>query len=203
MRRALIQTLATLLVLNTGIARADVYAFTDTAGVTHFSNVPNDARYQLLLRSPPDEPVPSDGKHTRRWLKASSQYDPMIERAARTSTLHPALIRAVIVVESGFNPRARSKRGAQGLMQLMPDTARRYGVRDAYDPKANIDGGARYLADLIQRFGNNLELALAAYNAGEGAVERSGNRMPPFGETQRYVPNVLRVYHALLAQQKS
>jgi soluble lytic murein transglycosylase-like protein len=117
--------------------------------------------------------------------------------------VRPELVRAVIVVESAFNPRALSKRGAQGLMQLRPSTARRYGVSDAFDPEQNIMAGAHYLRDLMARFGNDLELALAAYNAGEDAVERYGRSIPPFSETRLYVPNVMRVYRKLLAQQRS
>ncbi len=118
--------------------------------------------------------------------------------------MRPELVRAVIVVESAFNPRAVSKRGAQGLMQLQPSTARRYGVSDAFDPEQNITAGAHYLRDLLARFGNDLELTLAAYNAGEGAVERATAavfRRSPRRAT--YVPNVMRVYHALLAQPRS
>src|SRR6267142_68403 len=103
-----------------------------------------------------------------------------IGRAARSAAVRPELVRAVIVVESAFNPRALSKRGAQGLMQLRPSTARRYGVSDAFDPEQNIMAGAHYLRDLMARFGNDLELALAADNAGEDAGERYGGSIPPF-----------------------
>src|SRR5580704_17052152 len=179
------------------VAHADIYSFVDEAGVTHFSNVPVDKRYRLLLATPVVERAePRAGK----WLAKSAQYDPMIDRAARSAAVRPELVRAVIVVESAFNPHAVSKRGAQGLMQLRPATARRYGVADAFDPEQNVAGGARYLRDLLERYGNNLELTLAAYNAGEGAVERYGRSVPPFAETRRYVPAVLRVYRALLAR---
>jgi soluble lytic murein transglycosylase-like protein len=127
----------------------------------------------------------------------------MIERAARSAAVQPELVRAVIVVESAFNPRAVSKRGALGLMQLKPSTARHYGVSNAFDPEQNITAGAHYLRDLMLRFGNNMELALAAYNAGEDAVERYGRNIPPFSETRQYVPNVMRVYRKLLAQERT
>jgi soluble lytic murein transglycosylase-like protein len=183
-----------------GVAHADIYSFVDAAGVTHFSNVPVDKRYRLLLATPVEERAqPRPGK----WLAKSALYDPMIERAARSAAVRPELVRAVIVVESAFNPRAVSKRGAQGLMQLRPSTARHYGVSDAFDPEQNITAGAHYLRDLMARFGNDLELALAAYNAGEDAVERYGRSIPPFSETRQYVPNVMRVYRKLLAQQRS
>ena len=180
------------------LAEADIYSFVDDAGVTHFSNVPVDGRYRLLLASPPEESAEPPGK----YLTKSASYDPMIERAARSASLRPELVRAVIVVESAFNPRAVSKRGAMGLMQLRPSTARRYGVSNAFDPEQNITAGAHYLRDLLARFGNNLELTLAAYNAGEEAVERYGRSIPPFSETRQYVPTVMRVYEKLLAQQR-
>src|SRR5246127_3264388 len=181
-----------------GISRADIYSFVDSSGVTHFSNVPVDGRYKLLLATPAEEPTAQPGK----WLAKSADYDPLIERAALAAAVRPELVRAVIVVESAFNPHAVSKRGAQGLMQLKPSTARRYGVSNAFDPEQNITAGAHYLRDLLRRFGNDLELTLAAYNAGEDAVERYGRSIPPFSETRHYVPAVLRVYRSLLAQQR-
>ena len=181
------------------VAHADIYSFVDDSGVTHFSNVPVDGRYHLLLAEPAEAPPAQPGK----WLAKSTDYDPLIERAARAAALRPELVRAVIVVESAFNPRAVSKHGALGLMQLKPSTARRYGVSNAFDPEQNITAGAHYLRDLLARFGNDLELTLAAYNAGEEAVERYGRSIPPFSETRHYVPTVLRVYRKLLAQQRS
>jgi soluble lytic murein transglycosylase-like protein len=179
---------------------ADVFAYTDAQGVPHFSNVPADPRYQLLIASPSDDTAGLPPGKVRGWITKSAAYDSYIEAAARTNTVHAALIRAVIVVESGFNPRAVSKRGAKGLMQLLPETARRYGAADVFDPGQNILAGTRYLGDLIVRFDSNLELALAAYNAGEDAVARYGGHIPPYKETLQYVPNVLLVYRALMAQ---
>jgi soluble lytic murein transglycosylase-like protein len=184
-------------------ARADIYAYTDAAGTTHFSNVPNDSRYLLIARTPEENPaIPgADAKRAAVWLSRSASYDAAIERAAAAASVHAELLRAVIVVESGFNPRAISRRGAIGLMQLLPATARRYGAFNAFDPEQNIHAGARYLAALLARFGDkNLDLVLAAYNAGENAVERYGRRVPPYRETRAYVPNVLKVYHALRAR---
>jgi soluble lytic murein transglycosylase-like protein len=100
----------------------------------------------------------------------------------------------VITVESGYNPRARSRKGASGLMQLIPATAKRFGVTNVWNPLDNIRGGARYLRELLGMFNDNMPLALAAYNAGEGAVMRSGNAIPPYPETRRYVPRVLEYY---------
>ena len=108
--------------------------------------------------------------------------------------MDPALIHAVIAVESGYNPSARSSAGAVGLMQLMPGTAKRYGVKNRLDPAQNIHGGARYLRDLQVMFDNNLQLVLAAYNAGEEAVRKYGRRIPPYRETAAYVPKVMQLY---------
>jgi soluble lytic murein transglycosylase-like protein len=187
--------------------RADIYAYTDGAGTAHFTDHPNDPRYKLILRTPltpaPDKAgaQSADAQRASAWLARSAQYDAAISRAAGEAKVRPELVRAVIVVESGFNPRAVSRRGAIGLMQLLPSTARRYGAFNAFDPEQNIHAGARYLADLITRYGvEKLELVLAAYNAGENAVEKYGRRIPPYKETQAYVPNVLRMYQALRAQ---
>jgi soluble lytic murein transglycosylase-like protein len=185
------------------LCRADIYAYTDSSGTTHFSNVPDDVRYKLIVRAPVETPagVPADARRAAAWLARSGEYDAAIARAAGAANVQAELVRAVIVVESGFNPRAISHRGAIGLMQLLPSTARRYGAFNAFDPEQNIHAGARYLADLITRYGKDkLELVLAAYNAGENAVARYGGRVPPYRETRAYVPNVLRMYRALLVQ---
>ena len=123
-----------------------------------------------------------------------STFDKHILAAAAETKVDAGLIKAVISVESGYNPLARSPKGATGLMQLMPETARRYGVKDIRDPRENIHGGARYLRDLMAMFGNDLHLVLAAYNAGEEAVMKYGRRIPPFAETVAYVPKVLSRY---------
>ena len=105
----------------------------------------------------------------------------------------PALVHAVITAESNYDPEALSRAGAMGLMQLMPGTARRFGVADPWDPEQNVHGGVRYLRELLDRF-QNLKLALAAYNAGEGAVEQHGNQVPPYQETQTYVQRVMGLF---------
>ena len=122
--------------------------------------------------------------------RGESEYDVLIERHATRHRVRPELVRAVIQVESAFNPVARSNKGAVGLMQLMPRTAAEVGVEDPYDPAQNIAGGVLYLRALLDRFDGNEELALAAYNAGPGAVERYGQRIPPYRETQAYVEKV-------------
>jgi soluble lytic murein transglycosylase-like protein len=119
-----------------------------------------------------------------------AQIDALVEQNAATWQVDPALIKAVIANESGFNANATSSVGAQGLMQLMPATAASLGVRDAYDPAQNVAGGARYLRGLLDRFGGDKRLAIAAYNAGPGAVEKYGD-VPPYAETRNYVQNVL------------
>lgn len=184
-------------------AYADIYSYTDGQGVTHFSNVPTDSHFTLLLSAPPEDSPAISLKTRVDWLARSAEFDPTILTAAKAQSLPAALVRAVIVVESGFNPRAVSKKGAIGLMQLQPATARRYGVKDIYNPEQNIRAGTHYLSDLLARFDSNLELALAAYNAGEQAVERYGRHVPPFAETQSYVPNVMKVFRRLTDQAES
>ena len=187
-----------LLAVATGAVRADIYAFTDDRGVTHFTNVPADPRYAMLLKAAVEVKQTQAGERlSPSMLARSAGFDAYIAAAAESSAVHPDLLRAVIVVESGFNANAVSRRGAQGLMQLMPATARHYGVHDSFDPAQNIAGGARYLRTLLDRYDNDLHLVLAAYNAGERAVENAGRRIPPFKETRAYVPRVLKVFRTL------
>jgi soluble lytic murein transglycosylase-like protein len=127
-------------------------------------------------------------------------FEREITEAAHLSQVEPELLRAVIAVESNYNPRAVSKKGALGLMQLMPATARAYGVTNAWDAQQNIRGGAQHLRMLLDRLGNNKSLALAAYNAGLGAVLAYGGQVPPFAETRAYVPSVLQRYQHNLAR---
>jgi soluble lytic murein transglycosylase-like protein len=125
---------------------------------------------------------------------APSQLDSLVQQNAATWQVDPALVKAVIANESGFDANATSRVGAQGLMQLMPETAQHLGVRDPYDPQQNVAGGTRYLRGLLDRFGGDTRLAIAAYNAGPGAVEKYGD-VPPYAETQNYVQNVLASYN--------
>jgi soluble lytic murein transglycosylase-like protein len=191
--------IALALALAAADAHADFYSFTDASGVVHYTNVPVDPRYQFLLASP-KEKTQSGAAYDALLLATAGQFDPLIESAAAAAAVEPELLRAVIVVESGFNARALSKAGAAGLMQLMPATARRYGVSDRFDPEQNVHAGARYLKSLIERYGNDIKLALAAYNAGEQAVDRCGRCIPRYRETQAYVPKVWRMYQRLLGQ---
>jgi soluble lytic murein transglycosylase-like protein len=123
----------------------------------------------------------------------SAQYNDLIAQHATQHALNPDFVRAVIQAESAFNPRARSQKGAMGLMQLMPSTAAEYSVTDAYDPAQNIRAGVAYLKSLLTRFGNDISLALAAYNAGPRAVEKYGNTVPPYRETRDYVARITKV----------
>lgn len=129
------------------------------------------------------------------WPAADAlPYDQLITEAAAKYGVDPELIRLVIGKESGFKPKARSHKNAQGLMQLIPDTARRFGIKNPYDPQQNIDGGTRYLKWLLDRFDGDVKLTLAGYNAGEQAVKRFGNKVPPYKETQQYVNHITAAY---------
>ncbi len=128
---------------------------------------------------------------------ARRRHDALLVAAAKRHGLDPLLLHALVAVESGYDARARSPKGALGLMQLMPETARRYRVRDLLDPAQNVAGGTAYLRDLLERFEGELPLALAAYNAGEAAVLRHGRRIPPYAETRDYVPRVIALYEQL------
>jgi len=176
-------------------ARADIYSFTDERGVVHFTNIPGlDRRYKLIRREAGSS-IPRSGQ---AWMPSEAdirRFSSIVDVAAKSHGIEPALVHAVITAESGFNPNALSRKGASGLMQLMPDTARRYGVRNIFDPVENIHGGVRYLRDLLAMFNGDMRLALAGYNAGENAVIRAGNRVPPYVETQNYVPKVIDLYH--------
>ena len=154
----------------------------------------------VIVRPATAEPVPAAAPAQRQHFGVSTRlasmpFAKLIEGAAREASLDPALVHAVISVESGYNPAARSPKGALGLMQVLPATALRYGIRDAAgSPAANLRAGTLYLSDLMVMFDQRLELVLAAYNAGEAAVLRYGQRIPPFRETQHYVPAVLARY---------
>jgi soluble lytic murein transglycosylase-like protein len=194
--------IAALLTASGVAAHPQIYTYVDADGMRHYTDVPDNNRYRLLVLSPHDRTESGD-RYDAMLLAKAGRYDSIIENAALSASVEPNLLRAVIVVESGFNSRAVSKRGAVGLMQLMPATASRFGVSNPYDPRQNIHGGAQYLKFLIDRFGQNVRLALAAYNAGEEAVDRNGGQIPPFTETMAYVPRVLRIYQMLTAQPRS
>ena len=185
-------------------AFADIYTFRDERGVVHFTNIKGlDPRYKLLRREG-GGPVPGSGNPARTYMPSEAEirrYSSIVETAARQYGVDKALVHAVISAESGYNPQAVSRAGARGLMQLMPETARRYGVRNSMDPVDNIYGGVKYLRDLLTMFKGNMELAVAAYNAGENAVIRYGLRVPPYTETLGYVPRVLDFYRKFQTRQ--
>jgi soluble lytic murein transglycosylase-like protein len=187
---------ALLLTASAAGASAKIYLYIDEQGVRHYTDTPDSNLYRLLVLRPQDRTASGD-RYDARLLARATQFDAIIEHAASAAAVEPNLLRAVIVVESGFNVRAMSKRGAMGLMQLMPATAARFGISDSFDPGQNVSAGARYLKFLLNRFGQNLSLALAAYNAGEDAVERNGGQIPPFTETMAYVPRVLKIFRML------
>jgi len=194
--------IATLLWASAVAAHSKIYTYVDAGGQRHYTDVPDSNRYRLLVLSPQDRTASGD-RYDSALLAKAYRYDSIIEKAALSVSVEPNLLRAVIVVESGFNSRAVSKRGAMGLMQLMPATATRFGASNPYDPLENVHAGARYLKFLINRFGQDVRLALAAYNAGEEAVNRSGGQIPPFTETMAYVPRVLKIYRMLSEQPRA
>ena len=178
-------------------ALADIYSFKDEKGVVHFTNMPDDKRYKLVRReagSAAPAPVGFGAPVYMPSLADMKRYSAIVESAARAHGVDSALVHAVISAESGYNPSAVSRTGARGLMQLMPATAERYGVQNIMDPTENIIAGVKYLHDLLTMFQGNLELTVAAYNAGENAVIRYGNKVPPYAETMGYVPKVLAFY---------
>ncbi len=188
--------LALMFLMGTSVAEpawAGVYTYADANGVIHFTNVPSYPRYARMTRvSYAPGSVVRLGPTAR--LVDQNRYNFLVEKAAREHEIDKALLRAVIAVESGYDPNAVSRKGAVGLMQLMPETAQRYGVTNLYDPAQNIQGGARYLRDLMRKFNNDLTLTLAAYNAGETAITQYGYRIPPYRETLLYVPKVMELY---------
>lgn len=176
-------------------AQADIYKYVDKQGHVYFTDHPDHKGYKLIIKTWKGW-VP---KKNANLAKARKKYSPAIRKVARNHRLPDALLHAVITAESAYDPNAVSKKGAVGLMQLMPSTAHRYGVYNRRDPMANMNAGADYLKDLLGMFHNNLPLALAAYNAGENAVVQSGNKIPPYYETRQYVSRVLKYYRRYLA----
>jgi soluble lytic murein transglycosylase-like protein len=163
-------------------ALADIYRYVDEDGVIHFSNVPTHYRFRLYI------------SETKLDYRAYfDRYDRIIVRAARKHGVDNTLVKAVIRAESDFDKDAISNKGAQGLMQLMPETAKDLAVKDSFDPHENINAGVRYLKRQLNNFQNNVPLALAAYNAGENTVRRYG-RIPPYQETRTFVDRVLRYW---------
>ncbi|MGE5444009.1 MAG: transglycosylase SLT domain-containing protein [Ignavibacteriales bacterium] len=176
---------------------ADMYSYIDGNGVQHYTNIPPiDGRYRLKWRTKRTFTMPSG---TYNYPKS---YEDEILRAAKQYDIDPDLVKAVIKVESNFNSTAVSQKGAIGVMQLMPETAQDYSVNDPFNPTENINGGTKYLKDLMEMFNGNLQLALAAYNAGQNAVIKYGFKIPPYAETIDYVERVLNHYSNLKGNSK-
>lgn len=178
-----------VILITANFAHADIFKYVDDEGVLHLTNVPSNhnAKYVLIL------------KEKRIIFHPGidvNKFDQIIINAANKHKIDPALIKAVIKAESNFNHQAVSPVGAQGLMQLMPTTASQLQVEDVFHPGKNIEGGVRYLRYLLNLYGGNLTLALAAYNAGEGAVAKYHNQVPPYRETKNYVNRVLSFYNS-------
>ena len=167
-----------------GFASADIYKFVDENGVLHFTNVPNDSAYKWVMR---ETRLEGDKLSSQ---KLQLRYDTIISTVSKRHAVDPSLVKAVIEAESDFDSQAKSRAGAVGLMQLMPETARGLGITDLYDPSENIEGGVRHLKRLLAQFKRNVPLALAAYNAGATNVKKYGD-IPPFKETQGFVARVL------------
>lgn len=172
------------------VGRGEIYTYVDGRGNLHFTNVPGDSRFKAGVRRAPASRGIRPGNPAR--------FEHHIREAAGHYGLDPLLIKAIIKVESDFDHLAVSPKGAQGLMQLMPATAAELRVRDPFEPRANILAGSRYFRLMLDRFGDDQRLALAAYNAGPQAVERHGG-IPPFAETKRYVQQVLNHYRQMSA----
>ena len=170
-------------------AQAQIYTWRDATGTLVLSNKPPgslDRTYSV----PRAEAI----RTTRRAAGVTSaRYDDLISQHSRINDVRTDLVRAVMQVESGFNPNARSPKGAMGLMQLMPATARQFGVRNPFNPAENVRAGVAYLRQLLDRYDNDERLALAAYNAGPGAVDKYGQTVPPYRETKDYVARVSEI----------
>jgi|YelNatPaOPRAMG01_1025707.scaffolds.fasta_scaffold01164_18 soluble lytic murein transglycosylase len=185
--RGIVILLISFLVLTAAKAKADIYAYRDSSGVLHFTNVPPDDRYKLFLKTP---------ERTKIGPQADTkEVESLLKEASMRYNLPYPLLKAIVRAESNFNPKAVSPKGAMGLMQLMPDTAKDMYVKDPFCPRENILGGAKYLRYLLDRFNGDLKLALAAYNAGPERVLSSGG-IPNIPETVEFVQRVLRFYMA-------
>ena len=176
----------TILFSSLNLASADIYRYQDEEGVWHFTNIKSDTRYQLFIKTPGREPT--------EYIK---EYEQLIQQASERFSVDPFLIKAVIKAESDFDYQAVSNKGAQGLMQLMPETADDMEVGDPFNPAENIFGGTRYLGLLLERYKNDKTKALAAYNAGPEKVEEYQG-IPPFAETKDFIERVLKYYEAYL-----
>jgi len=217
--RLFLAWVAASLLLLAAPAHAEIWGYVDPEGVSHFASSQVDSRYELFYlggEAPLGVPAAQVVGAVNAPPSVAARFDVspdfkavrhLVREAAKDHGLPFELLQAVIATESGFNARAVSPKGAVGLMQLMPDTAQRFGVRSSTqqtleqrltDPRTNVQAGARYLAWLLKHFNGELELAIAAYNAGEGAVQRAGRKVPNYPETRNYVRKVTQLHQNLL-----
>ena len=180
-----------ILMTHPAFATENIYVAYDIDGTPHYSSQAYDAGYTVFLKAPKTAHANRAQPSKSAYLTNRADMTSQIEQAAQQHGVDAALLAAVIDVESGFNPKATSPKGAMGAMQLIPSTAANYGVTDPYNLQQNLDGGARYLKDLLVSHNGNIPLALAAYNAGRLRVAQYNRRIPPYPETMLYVPRVL------------
>ena len=203
-----IATLSALTLIAAGVlciqpAWAEVFVSTTNTGIEILSNIQTNSEHTVMITEPATQIAVVPEAYTGKPLYHIADkilYDSMVDKIALTYGVESALLHAVISVESRYSPKAVSKSGAIGLMQLMPETAKRYGVTDPLDPLQNLRGGARYLRYLLKKYNNDRNLALAAYNAGEASVAKYGNQIPPYPETTNYVPRVMEYYRRYLVK---
>jgi len=172
-----------------------IYRYVDERGVIHFTNCPRDPKFKLYIRESKEDVGDENHSSSVSYIKDSNQYDSLISELSKRYQVDFALIKAMIRAESGFNPFAVSRKGAKGLMQLMPETASRMNVSNVFNPRENVEGGVRYFKHLLSLFNNDLRLSLAAYNAGENVVAELRS-IPPYRETVDYVKKVLSYYQS-------
>lgn len=171
---------------------ADFFQYVDEDGVVHITNVPTSAKFKWMMEERKPSVLSPSNPAYRKLSK--QKFDEMISSTASRYGIDPHLVKAIVKAESDYDQAAVSKKGAKGLMQLMPETASRMGVKDIHNPADNVEGGIKYLSKLLRMFDWQVPLAVAAYNAGEGAVVKYGNRVPPYNETQTYVKRVMHYY---------
>jgi len=192
--RMLILSAFLMVLLNITAAEADIYRYADEDGVICYTDSPMNKKAERVMKTETTSPREPQGKS--KGIRGETDFHGIVADKASKYAIDPSLVHAVIKTESNGNPYAVSRKGAMGLMQLMPGTASDLEVRNPFDPEENIDGGTKYLRDLIERFKGDLTLALAAYNAGPKAVEKRGS-VPEIAETKQYVRKVLSLYNGV------
>jgi len=170
--------------------QAGIYVMVDANGVYHFTNAPTSRKYHIFIKEKSDR---RSAAMPGTYHENPARYESLIKQYSEAYGVDIALVKAIIHAESHFNPYATSNKGAQGLMQLMPETARDFSVQDVFNPADNIRGGVKYLKTLLKKFNGNVKLSLAAYNAGPHVVNRYG-KIPPYRETKRYIKKVMTYY---------